>query len=101
MAGRRDFLRRLAVLAAPPGSWRIVGTQHAAPLRITGVSPEPTDRQYWLDVLTRLAQPVLTNLAEGRLRQRLPVESAPAGDPSRGESTHLDAAGRRSTGTRR
>src|SRR5881398_1540582 len=98
MAGRRDFLRRLAVLAAPPGSWRIVGAQHAAPLRITGVSPEPTDRQYWLDVLTRLAQPVLTNLAEGRLRQRMPVEIAPAGKPERGEYTHLEAVGRLFTG---
>jgi len=98
MAGRRDFLRRLAVLAAPPGSWRIVGAQHAAPLRITGVSPEPTDREYWLDVLTRLAQPVLTNLAEGRLRQRMPVEIAPAGKPERGEYTHLEAVGRLFTG---
>src|SRR5438046_7627924 len=98
MAGRRDFLRRLAVLAAPPGSWRIVGAQHAAPLRITGVSPEPTDREYWLDVLTRLAQPVLTNLAEGRLRQRMPVEIAPAGKPERGEYTHREAGGRLSTG---
>ena len=62
------------------------------------MSPEPTDRQYWLDVLTRLAQPVLTNLAEGRLRQRMPVEIAPAGKPERGEYTHLEAVGRLFTG---
>src|SRR5213080_5431784 len=98
MAGRRDFLRRLAVLAAPPGSWRIVGAQHAAPLRITGVSPEPTDREYWLGVLARLAEPVLTNLAEGRLRQRMPVEIAPTGKPERRDYTHLEAVGRLLTG---
>src|SRR2546430_3660591 len=93
MAGRRDFLRSLAVLAAPPGSWPSVGAQHAAPLPIAGGPPAPTDRQYWLDVLTRLAEPVLTNLAEGRLRQRLPVEIAPAGNPERRDYTHLEAVG--------
>src|SRR5437763_15228899 len=88
MAGRRDFLRSLAVLAAPSGSW----------LPMTGGPPAPTDRQYWLDVLTRLAGPVLANLAEGRLRQRMPVEIAPAGNPERRDYTHLEAVGRLFTG---
>src|SRR5205809_7007475 len=78
MAERRDFLRSLAAFAATPGSRRSVGAQHAAPLPTPGVTGGPTDREYWLDVLTRLAQPVLTNLAQGRLRQRMPVETAPA-----------------------
>src|SRR6266513_3606996 len=93
MAGRRDFLRSLAVLAATPGSQRCAGAQPAAPLPILA-----TDRQYWLDVLTRLAEPVLANLAEGRLRQRMPVEIAPAGNPERRDYTHLEAVGRLFTG---
>src|SRR5207244_13638965 len=48
--------------------------------------------------LTRLAHPVLTNLAEGRLRQRMPVEIAPAGNPERRDYTHLEAVGRLLTG---
>ena len=58
----------------------------------------PSDRQYWLDVLKRLAEPVLTNLAVGRLRQRMPVEIAPAGKPERSDYTHLEAVGRLFTG---
>src|SRR5947208_5212684 len=85
MAERRDFLRSLAAFAATPGSRRSVGAQHAAPLPTPGVTGGPTDREYWLDVLQRLAQPVLTNLAQGRLRQRMPVEIAPAGNPERSE----------------
>src|SRR2546426_10652935 len=98
MAGRRDFLRSLAALAATPGSPRSVGVQHAAPLPIPGVTGGPSDRQYWLDVLKRLAEPVLTNLAVGRLRQRMPVEIAPAGKPERSDYTHLEAVGRLFTG---
>jgi hypothetical protein len=48
--------------------------------------------------LARLAEPVLTNLAEGRLRQRMPVEIAPAGRPERRDYTHLEAVGRLLTG---
>src|SRR5207244_10328323 len=95
VAGRRDFLSRLAVLA-------VAGTPRLTPgLRPGSVPPltlGSTDRQYWLDVLTRLAHPVLTNLAEGRLRQRMPVEIAPAGNPERRDYTHLEAVGRLLTG---
>src|SRR5256886_16198874 len=40
----------------------------------------------------------LTNLAEGRLRQRMPVDIAPAGNPERLDYTHLEAVGRLLTG---
>src|SRR2546428_9691683 len=98
MAGRRDFLRSLAALAATPGSPRSVGVQHAAPLPIPGVTGGPSDRQYWLDVLKRLAEPVLTNLAVGRLRQRMPAEIAPAGKPEPSDFTDPEAVGRPFTG---
>jgi len=91
VAGRRDFLSRLAVLA-------VAGTPGLRPGSVPPLTLGSTDRQYWLDVLTRLAQPVLTNLAEGRLRQRMPVEIAPAGNPERRDYTHLEAVGRLLTG---
>src|SRR2546422_231568 len=98
MARRRDFFRSLAALAAPREFPRGVGARHAAPLAIPGVTGGPSDRAYWLDVLKRLAEPVLTNLAVGRLRQRMPVEIAPAGKPERSDYTHLEAVGRLFTG---
>ena len=51
-----------------------------------------TDRAYWVSVMTRLADPVLKNLANGTLKARMPVEQA-AGSDRRGVS-HLEALGR-------
>lgn len=53
------------------------------------------DRQRWLSVLDRLATPVLSAAAEGRLRRDLPVECGPTGDvEDRRQYTHLEAIGR-------
>jgi hypothetical protein len=52
------------------------------------------DRLTWLAVLGRLADPVLTNLAAGRLRQMMPVEAAPGAADDRRRYTHLEAFGR-------
>jgi hypothetical protein len=75
---RRDFLKA-------------AGTLPAASL----VQPSQTpldDRAYWLGVLARIAEPVLTNLAAGRLKAQMPVEQAPTVD--RRSVTHLEALGR-------
>ena len=54
-------------------------------------SPQ-NDREYWLGVVRRLADPVLGHLAEGTLKARMPVEQAPGAD--RRSVTHLEALGR-------
>jgi hypothetical protein len=53
-----------------------------------------TDRQYWLRTLTRVAEPVLTNLAAGTLRRNMPVESTASDLEGRRKVTHLEAIGR-------
>jgi hypothetical protein len=55
-------------------------------------SSAQSDRAYWLDVLRRVAAPVLTNLANGTLKARMPVEQAAGAD--RKSVTHLEAIGR-------
>src|SRR5438093_559236 len=50
------------------------------------------DRDFWIAVMRRLADPVLTNLASGTLKARMPVEQAAAAD--RRSVTHLEALGR-------
>jgi hypothetical protein len=50
------------------------------------------DRDLWTGLLVRLAEPVLTNLAAGTLKARMPVEQA-AGATRQGV-THLEALGR-------
>jgi hypothetical protein len=50
------------------------------------------DRRYWLEVLESVATPVLSALAEGRLKSSMPVESR--GKSDRAEYSHLEALGR-------
>src|SRR6266699_3689288 len=61
--------------------------QRASPLQSS-----QGDRAYWVQVLRRLADPVLTNLANGTLKARMPVEQATGA--SRQPVTHLEAFGR-------
>lgn len=83
--GRRGFLGAAAgaVVAAARGS--------GAP-----VEPAPPggvgDREYWVAVALRLADPILTNLAAGALSERMPVEQAAGA--GRASVTHLEAFGR-------
>lgn len=53
--------------------------------------PAPTDRQIWLSHLDKLANPVLTNLANDSLKATMPVEGKTKDRP---EYTHLEAFGR-------
>lgn len=39
----------------------------------TGTGGE--DRQYWIKTMTRIADPVLTNLSENKLKERMPFET--------------------------
>ena len=52
------------------------------------------DRQYWLRQLTRIADPVLANLAAGTLKRNMPVECANGKLEERRRYTHLEAIGR-------
>src|SRR5207245_2244717 len=69
---RRTFLFT-SVAAGTVAGLPAVAHAGAAP----GAAPE-SDREYWVGVLRRLADPVLVNLANGTLRARMPVEPAPA-----------------------
>src|SRR5204863_9712558 len=93
MTRRREFLASLGAFAAAGsrgGGW----TPGVRPGSARPLTSGPADREYCLDVLTRLTEPVLTALAEGRLRQGTPGGIAPAGRAGRPGLTPLDA-GRR------
>jgi hypothetical protein len=67
-------------------------------LGITSVStftrftpPPASDRKIWLDYLEKLADPVLTNLANDTLKANMPVEGKTKDRP---QYTHLEAFGR-------
>lgn len=55
-------------------------------------APQTGDRGVWTGVLQRMAEPVLTNLAAGTLKARMPVEQTATS--TRQTVTHLEALGR-------
>ena len=79
---RRQWLQSVVAVALVPAR-PIAG---AAPQTSTGARPS------WVAWLRRLADPVLTNLAAGMLKARMPLEQAAGAD--RRDVTHLEAAGR-------
>lgn len=52
-----------------------------------------SDREVWVETMDRIARPVISNLAEGTLRQNMPFESL-SDDPLRKEVSYLEAFGR-------
>ena len=84
MIERRDFLRAFAVTSL---TYSVATHSRARTIQTTSTN----DRTYWIDVLTRLANPILTNLAEQRLKERMPVEAAKGLTLERREYTHLEA----------
>jgi hypothetical protein len=78
---RRDFLKAAGAASA----WPTAASGQPA-------SAAPGDRNTWIALMQRLADPVLTNLANGTLKSRMPIEQASGAD--RRSVTHLEALGR-------
>src|SRR5262249_47765431 len=124
---RRDFLHTGAIAAGTAALPRVeagaIGASTAAPPRAQAravnagtaalpqtraeprpsqPSPPPTSapdtRAAWIALLTRLADPVLTHLAQGTLKAQMPCEATPGAEAARRKFTHLEAFGRLLTG---
>ena len=75
-----------AVMARPllPGA-------HAAP---PGPSREGQGRAAWVEMLVKISEPVIANLAAHQLKQKMPVEAQKGQEARRATATHLEALGR-------
>lgn len=82
MKHRRAFLETVAGISA------------AAAVAQGAPQAAETDRQYWLRTMSKVAEPVLTNLAAGTLRKNMPVECVTGNVDARRKVTHLEAIGR-------
>jgi hypothetical protein len=91
---RRAFLRQVGIAGS---AWAMQSSSAGAE---AGESDKPNadSRAFWLKMLTRVASPVLENLAANRLRERMPVECAPGHLEDRRKVTHLEALGRTLSG---
>jgi hypothetical protein len=88
--GRRKFLKSSLALSA----LSILPADSEA----TPIVAEPNDREYWVQVLTRVAHPVLKALSERRLKVEMPVEAPHGNVEERRQFTYLEAMGRLLTG---
>jgi hypothetical protein len=57
-------------------------------------SLERSDREHWITTLSRIADPVLAALSEGKLKSSMPVEAPHRNADERSEFTYLEALGR-------
>jgi hypothetical protein len=85
---RRAFLGAGAASAAAAAA----AASPAAPSAKPDPARAPSDRELWVSVARRLADPVLGHLAKGTLKARMPVEQAAGAH--REAVTHLEAFGR-------
>jgi hypothetical protein len=82
---RREFFHAAGAVGA-------LATARAHGASQSAASSARGDRDAWIGVMRRLADPVLTNLANGTLKTRMPVEQAAGTD--RRSVTYLEALGR-------
>ena len=89
---RREFFKAAgagSALTMLPGSTDAAARAGGADQRAPAAQG---DREVWTAALRRIADPVLTNLARGTLKARMPVEQAATA--KRQTVTHLEALGR-------
>lgn len=101
MSTRREFLKSTAILglagaAVPDAMAQTAKTAPVAPMSAqlakSNFASKGSDRAYWLNVMQRIARPVLENLSQRKLKQVMPVEAENPAD--RRKCTHLEAFGR-------
>lgn len=53
------------------------------------------DRNYWVNILSQIADPLLNSMSKGELKKNMPVETiSGVPNPSNARTTHLEALGR-------
>ncbi|GAA0573310.1 DUF2264 domain-containing protein [Rhizomicrobium electricum] len=86
---RRAFLKAMTAAAAA------VPAMAARSDAETGPAASPADeRRYWLDLLLKIATPVLASMAKGELKKNMPVELSPIWDGRDRNVAYLECFGR-------
>lgn len=93
---RKDFIKSAGALGLSGAFARKMPTVDTLTMQ---AGSKTNDRQYWINIMTMIADPVLNSLSQGKLRKRMPVETRPGVKPSqRKPYTYLEAFGRLMTG---
>lgn len=87
---RRNLFKSLAILGLAPLADKLTASEVPQVPRTS----QGSDRQYWIKILTQIANPVLNNLSRGELRKNMPVEAKAGMQDSRTKVTYLETFGR-------
>jgi hypothetical protein len=83
---RRNFLKGLSLMSA---------SNFMMPTKIPAHKMDSVnDRAYWIEMLTRIAHPLLLALSENKLKDRMPVECVAGSEDGRRKVTYLEGLGR-------
>lgn len=93
MTTRRDFVKLAMVAGAAAGGGRSAGAAEGGTLLSGAAATGAEERAYWCDAARRLSTPLLTALAERRLKATMPVE-AHRSSKDRPQYTYLEGLGR-------
>lgn len=96
---RRNLLRRLS-LASIAGLFIQPTHLFAGPkdVEIEKLPSGLDDRKYWVDLLDKIASPILSNMSKGTLRKNMDMQVSPIWDNRDKGVGYLEALGRLSTG---
>jgi len=83
---RRNFLKGLSLIST--SNFMTPTEIHAHKMDIIN------DRAYWIEMLTRIAHPLLLALSENKLKDRMPVECVAGTEEGRRKVTYLEGLGR-------
>jgi hypothetical protein len=89
---RRDFLKTAGASTVLPQRLPRRSPQGGGGAEGGRTAPQSSERETWVTLLRKIADPVLKNLAAGTLKARMPVEQHVNGN--RQNVTHLEAIGR-------
>ncbi len=96
MSKLKHILLLTAILSAGSHTAR---AQQATKPKFNAVTSGEQDRGYWVNLLYKIASPVILNLANGTLKQNMPVEVPPGLKPDFFKKvTYLEAVGRTMAG---
>ncbi len=92
---RRHFVKRLPAATAMGTAFLHTPTPITRDDERTTTVSGNDDRRYWVNTLTKIADPVLSGLAQNTLKATMPVEVGPGANArNRAQYTHLEALGR-------
>ena len=92
---RRNFVKAMlatTAMAAAPTELTLARAPDDA--RTVHDAAPQTDREYWCDLLYKIAKPVLSNMSRGKLTKDMPVELSPTWDGRDRRVTYLECFGR-------